>query len=362
MGYNKIDIKKIKAKLSLSDYEKIVKDLGIPMFSKSEKCWVYYSGDHHKDFLNHSPKLYFYTENKLFISYTANRSYDIFSLVQSRLNLIGQQCSFIDSIHFVLNSVGLEIDSVKRISSPNVCDWSSLEKFVRFKSTGSTLEPYDKSIIDQFDKTLPQSWIDEGILIDSMLKYKIGYYPRTQATTIPCFDAKGELIGIRGRFWTDEQIAMGKYRPIQLLDGTIYKFPTNNVFYGINFNKPEIERTGTVILVEGEKSVLKADGFFGEKSNVLALYGSQIGTFRRNQLIKMGVNKVILALDSDYHEIGDNDYNAFEKKMFNLAKIFKGYCNVEIVYNNIGLNAYKCSPFDFDKETWNKLYEARETI
>ena len=162
---------------------------------------------------------------------------------------------------------------------------------------------------------------------------------------------------------SDEQVAMGKYRPIQLLDGTIYKFPTNNVFYGINFNKPQIEQTGTVILVEGEKSVLKADTFWGEKSNVLALYGSQIGSLRRNQLIKMGVSKVILALDSDYHEVGDEDYQAFEKKMLNLAKIFKGYCEVEIIYNNIGLdNAYKCSPFDFDIDTFNQLYEAREII
>ena len=67
---NKIDTKKIKSKLSLSNYEKIMKDLGIPMYSKGRNYWIFYSGDHQKDFLNHSPKLYFYTDTKIFISYT----------------------------------------------------------------------------------------------------------------------------------------------------------------------------------------------------------------------------------------------------------------------------------------------------
>ena len=196
-----------------------------------------------------------------------------------------------------------------------------------------------------------------------MEKYGIGYYERTQSTTIPCFNAEGELIGIRVRNWNPEDVEEGrKYIPLMLLDGTTFKFPTNNVFFGINWNAPEISRTGHVILVEGEKSVLKADTWWGEKSNVLALYGSQIGAIRRNQLIKLGVNHVTLALDSDYHEFGDADYDKFEQKMLNLGKMFKGYAEVDIVYNNIGLDAYKCSPFDFDEATWNKLWENREYI
>ena len=64
-------------------------------------------------------------------------------------------------------------------------------------------------------------------------------------------------------------IEQAKYLPLYLLDGTCYKFNTNNIFYGINYNKPRIEECGEVVVVEAEKSVLKADTFMGEKSNVI---------------------------------------------------------------------------------------------
>ena len=209
----------------------------------------------------------------------------------------------------------------------------------------------------------PEDWIKEGISISSMEKYGIKYYPRLQSTVIPCYDKEGNLIGIRCRHWLPEEIENGKYRPLQLLNNTIYKFPTNKVFYGINYNWAEIERTGHVILAEGEKAVLKADSWWHENSNVLALYGSNIGLKRVKELVKMGVNHVTLALDSDFENINDENYKEFENKMIKLAELFRGYCTVDIVYNNINLkNWYKCSPFDADEKTWNKLYENREII
>lgn len=282
-------------------------------------------------------------------------SFDIITLVQKRLALLNQPCSFHDAIDFIIQTTGLQIETVQRINAPHICDWQSgLEKFVRFRSTGSILEPFDKSILDQLDHSVPQQWLDEGIGLDTMVKYQIGYYDRLGATTIPCFSQSGELIGIRCRHWRPDEIEIGKYRPLCLLDGTSYKFPTNNVFFGINWNWGEIERTGHVILAEAEKSVMKADTWWGEKNNVLALYGSTLGLQRRNQLIKLGVDHVTIAIDSDFHEIGDEEYDKFEKKVLALAKLFRGYAKVDVIYNNINLpNAYKASPFDFDETTYN---------
>ena len=341
-----------------------MKALDIPAYTESSSCITYWSGDKNKDSLKGSPKLVFYKDTKIYMGYTASTSYDIISLCQVRLGLLGQPHTFIDAINFIIKTVGLEIGTVKRIDKPNICDWSGLEKFVRFRSTGSTLEPYDKSILDQLNHSVPQQWLDEGISLDTMLKYQIGYYERSQATTIPCFNRSGELIGIRCRHWRPDEIEQGKYRPLSLLDGTTFKFPTNQVFYGINWNWGEIERTGHVILVEGEKSVLKADTWWGEKNITLARYGGALGLQRRNQLIKLGVNHVTIADDSDFTEIGDNEaYNKFEKKVLSIAKLFKGYAKVDVVYNNIGLqNAYKASPFDFDEATYNLMWENREEV
>lgn len=46
-----------------------------------------------------------------------------------------------------------------------------------------------------------------------------------------------------------------------------------------------------------------------------------------------------------------------------MAKLFKGYAKIDVVYDNIGLkDAYKASPFDFDEATYNLLWENREVV
>lgn len=360
----KVNTKRLKANLKTQDYEKIFKALDIPIYSKGQKYWSLYTACHHKNGYDGSPKLLYYPSTGFFQCLTqCSASFDIIALVQRRLAILNKSSSFMDSINTILEITGLEIEDVKRLNKPNVCNWQDgLEKFIRFRQTGTMSKVFDKSILQSLDKIYPQGWIDEGISIETMAKYQIGYYGRSQCTTIPCFDKEGNLIGIRVRNWNPEEISGRKYMPLILMNGETYQFPTNNTFYNINWVWPEIERTGVVTLVEGEKSCMKADTWYGNKSNVLALYGSQIGMFRRNQLIQMGVHEINLALDSDYHTFGDEDYIKFEAKMIKLAKLFQGYAKVNVIYNNLGLDGYKCSPFDFDKETFEKLYANREEV
>lgn len=358
-----INAKKLKSILTLSNYEQIEKELGLRQFSKSNNQVVFYNADKYKDITKQTPKLYRYNDTKIYISYTKSCSYDIISLVQAVKITNGEECSFVDAINFILSVTGLDPLACTRITQKKQYNWEDdLSKYIKIKNGEKLLEKYNDNILDELYPIYPQEWINEGINIDTLNKYKIGYYPRLQATTIPCFNNTGDLIGIRCRHWLPEEIEKGKYRPLQTLNNIIYKFPTNNVFYGINYNKPEIERTGHVILVEGEKSVLKADSWWHEKSNVLALYGGNIGLNRVRELIRMGVNHVTLALDSDFHNINDNDYKLFESKMIRLGELFKGYADVDIVYNNIGLDWYKCSPFDGDENTWKKMWDNREVL
>lgn len=360
----KIDVKKIKNNLSITDYEKIMSALEIPLYSKNSNYWIYYSGDHHKNFFEHSPKLYFYLDTKVFMSYTASCSYDIFSLVQARLKLIGKPSSFIDSVNFIINSVNLNGSQVYRINkTKHICDWETgLSKFIRFRSTGSTLEPYDKSILDQLNHSIPQQWLDEGISADTMVKYQIGYYERNQATTIPCFNRAGELVGIRCRHWLPNEIEIGKYRPLSLLDGTTYKFPTNETLFGINWNWGEIERTKTVMLVESEKAVMWLDSLYNEKNVALGMYGNILSTRQRNQIIKLGVNKVLYIPDNDWIGKDQQAYNKWEQNVIKLGSQFKGYANVEIVWDNLGLLGAKDNATDKGVEIWEKLLASREKL
>lgn len=362
-----INVKTLKNNLTLENYRKIEKALNLREFSRNNNQIIFYNADKHKDLSRQKPKLYFYFQNRIYISYSASRSYDIIGLVQAVKTTQGEKFSFIDAINFVLSVTGLDPKACQRLTAKKQYGWEEdLGKYLKIKNGENSLQIYDKSILKNMPSIYPESWIKEGISICSMEKYGIKYYSRAQATVIPCYDKEGNLIGVRCRHWKPEEIENGKYRPLQLLDPKIiYKFPTNKVFYGINYNWAEIERTGHVILVEGEKSVLKADSWWHEKSNVLALYGSNIGLKRVKELIKMGVNHVTLALDSDYHSIDDEEYKEFENKILKLSEMFKGFCEVDVVYFHdlpYEIDSYKCSPFDFDEKVWNDLWERREVI
>ena len=358
----KINTKRLKAKLKTADYEKIIKSLDIPIYSKGSKYWTLYTGCHHKNPYDGSPKLLFYPDTGMFQCLTqCSCSFDIISLVQRRLSLVDKTCSFIKSVRYILNLLGLEIDNIKRLTKPNVCNWQeSMEQFIRFRQLGTSLADYDKAILSDLDTYLPLTWINEGISVDTMRKYQIGYYERSQCTTIPCFDKEGRLIGIRCRHWDPEQIEQGKYRPLTLLDGTTYKFSTNAILYGINWNWPEIERTETVILGESEKLVLKLDTWYHEKSVALGMYGSVLGLRQRNQLIKMGVKKVIFVLDNDWVGKDDIEWEKWRNKILRQAEMFKGYASVDLVWDNLGLLGPKDNATDGNRETWERLYESRE--
>ena len=359
---NKFNPKAIKARLTVDDHKKIMKALDIPAYTESSSCITYWSGDKNRDAMKGSPKLVFYKDTKIYMGYTASTSYDIISLCQVRLGLLGQPHTFLDAINFIIETTGLEIDAVKRINAPHVCDWSGLEKFIRFRSTGSTLESYDKSILNQLDHSIPQQWLDEGISLETMVKYQIGYYDRLDATTIPCFNRSGELIGIRCRHWRPEEIEQGKYRPLSLLDGTTFKFPTNQVFFGINWNWGEIERTGAVMIVESEKAVMWLDSLYHEKNVALGMYGKNLGLQRRNQLIKLGVDKVIYIPDNDWIGKTKSDFDRWEQDVIKFGNQFKGYANVDVVWDNLGLLKEKQNATDNGIETWNKLFDNKEVL
>lgn len=361
---NQINTKTLKARLKLPDYEKLFKALNIPIYTKGHKYWSLYTACHNRDPYKGSPKLLFYHDTGMFQCLTqCSCSFDIISLTQKRLKLLSKPCAFLDAVNFIIDTTGLEIDTVKRINTPHVCDWQSgLEKFVRFRSTGSTLEPYNKSILDQLDHSVPQQWLNEGISADTMVKYQIGYYDRLNATAIPCFAQDGSLIGIRCRHWRPDEIETGKYRPLSLLDGTTYSFPTNQVFYGINWNWGEIERTGTVMIVESEKAVMWLDSLYHEKNVALGMYGKNLGLQRRNQLIRLGVDKVIYIPDNDWIGETKSDFDKWEQDVIKFGNQFKGYANVEVVWDNLELLKEKENATDGGKEVWEKLYENREKL
>lgn len=360
---SRVDVKKLKKALTLSHYDTILRELGIPIFSKSNTEWRCWSGEKNRNPMDGSPALVFFPDTKIFIGYTSSRSYDIISLVQTRLNLLGQTCSFLDACNWILEKTGLDPTKItKPLTNTHVYDWSELERFVRVRKYGNQLPEYNRNIIDTLPPLYPQAWIDEGISEETMAKYQIRYYERCNQTVIPCFDSEARLIGVRVRNWDKDRVEQAKYMPLITLDRQCYKFNTNQVFYGINYNKPEIERTGKVIIVESEKAVMKLDTYMGRHNIALGMYGSNLGIQRRNQLIKMGVNTVSYVVDNDFIGQDDDFFEKWRKKIQHFIKLWDGFCRIEIVWDNLGLLGPKENATDRTKEVWEQLWENREII
>lgn len=360
---SKIDVKKLKKSLSLAHHKQIMQALGIPAFSENKEQIIYYTGDRNKEALKGSPKLYFYKDSQIYFGYTSARSYDIIALVQTRLNLLGQTCSFLDACNWILEKTGLDPTKItKPLTNSHVYDWSELERFVRVRKYGNQLPEYNRNIIDTLPPLYPQTWIDEGISEETMTKYQIRYYERCNQTVIPCFDGEARLIGVRVRNWDKDRVEQAKYMPLITLGGQCYKFNTNQVFYGINYNKPEIERTGKVIIVESEKAVMKLDTYMGRHNIALGMYGSNLGIQRRNQLIKMGVNTVSYVVDNDFIGQDDEFFEQWREKIQHFIKLWDGFCRIEIVWDNLGLLGPKENATDRTKEVWEQLWKNREII
>ena len=359
----KIDVKKLKKSLPLAHHKQIMQALGIPAYSENKEQIIYFSGDKNKDALKGSPKLYFYKDSQIYFGYTSSRSYDIISLVQTRLSILKQPCSFLDACQFILDTTNINPDSISRVKKEgHVYDWSNLERFIKVRKYGNQLSEYNRNIIDTLPPLYPQAWIDEGISEETMDKYQIRYYERCNQTVIPCFDDEARLVGVRVRNWDKDRVEQAKYMPLVTLDGQCYKFNTNQVFYGINYNKPEIERTGKVIIVESEKAVMKLDTYMGRHNIALGMYGSNLGIQRRNQLLKMGVNTVSYVVDNDFIGQDDEFFEQWREKIRHFIKLWDGFCRVEIVWDNLGLLGPKENATDRTKEVWEQLWENREII
>ena len=354
-------------RMTLDDYEIIMRRLG------ANKRGDRYSTICH-NINGGGYNLAFNKETRSFCCFSeCSCSYSLLSLIKKRRELLGEPCSTYQSLKWLCNELGIEFnfkEEVKQVNT-NIYKWqNSLLKYTKNKNKNIELRVYNKKILNYFPKIYHTDWIDYGISEEVLDKYNIGWYNYKQQITIPCYRQNGDLIGIRVRNMNPEIDI--KYIPLQLLDGTEFNFPTNEVFYGENFNWTNVQRTKSVILVESEKTVMKYESWYGAKNNIcLGLYGSVLSNAKLKKLLSWNCETFYICLDSDFESIeySNNDekitsYEKFEKKVMNIYNKLKPYAkSVYVIYNNLGFeNCYKYSITDYTREQFEKLWNNKEKI
>lgn len=324
-----------------------------------------------------SHKLCFFTKSKDFFCYTSCGRMDFFNFIKKIKNIkdedfykviayIGEKTGKTNL--YYRNKKGFEENNLEIRKAINKID-DLLEK--KNKKEVEINKFYDENILNYFDPyTFYEGWIKDGISIKSMYKFNIRWYELEKHIIIPHYNINDQLVGIRRRSLKAEDIK-NKYMP-EYIEGILYEHPLGLNLYGLNNNKDRIKKSKKAIIVEGEKSVLLSDTFFGRNSITIATCGFNISDWQLNTLLKLGVEEITIAFDKDFEffnkekyqkdEKTKKDYNNYKLRLKTICERIVPYCRVSIILDKENKLNIKDSPFDKGKTIFEYLYKNRKEI
>ena len=195
-----------------------------------------------------------------------------------------------------------------------------------------------------YDKEPIKEWLEEGISQEVLEKYDVRYDRLNNAIAFPIFDDDGNIINIKKR--TLQKNFKDLKRPKYI---NLYKIGKLDYLWGFAQNKHKYNDYKSLILFEGEKSVMKLEtaGYF----NSVALSTSSITKEQANTLIKTNKD-IVIAMDKGI------DMEHIRRNFSYLSR----FTNTFVIFDRNGLLEDKMAPIDNGIEVFKKLYEQRIKI
>lgn len=323
-------------------------------------------------YVNPNTEVYPNHNTPIFYCFTCNSVSDIIGLVIKSNRLKGRSLSYYQALHYIAQITGhievfdkdINYQPIKKIDD---FDWiNRIRSVVNKRRKGiPQLKIIPETYLECFTYLPHEKWLNDGVTKDACDRFEIGYAPWSNQISIPHRDMQGNLIGIRGRYLDEEDVDnIGKYVPISL-NGYTLSHSLGSVLYGAWITKDKIRECKKALVVEGEKSCLKAYSMFHDNSYVVATCGSSITlTHQKILLNELGVEEIIYMPDKDYK--GEHDSFAaeawFNKQKKKLAP-FVPYCRVYLMADVNDTWDYKSNAFDFnDKDKFIEEYDKKILI
>ena len=361
-----IDLNSLNERITVEDVKLIMEILDAD-FSQETDTEIKYRTICHG---GNKHKLYFYKESMTFYCYSeCGRIGSIIDLVKK----IKEFDNVYDAGEWICKQLGISILQEgsfgnTSIDTPRIDDWNYinfLKRKQKMESRSNEFEILDDRILNMFQNFHPSSWVNEGITHEVMDAFEVGYCVWQERITIPHRNKTGNLIGIRGRANSDDAMMFGKYVP--LLTGNMtgkvcYAHDLGKNLYGLHLNKECIKRTRKVLLVESEKAVMQCASFFGLENNfAVAVCGSNLTKTQIELILELKPLEVIVALDKQFKELGDEECNAWQDKTLKkFVKVLSPYTKVSVLWDTTNLLEYKDSPLDRGKEVFLELFNNRQ--
>jgi DNA primase len=345
-------IRDYREMLSPEDIKRILKEHGVEEARENNTMIVYPTVCHNPAHDHGSEKLYYYKKNNMFKCYTeCNAVFDIFELVIKMRRIAGEEISLRKAIQICGIENNESIDENEYYGMREQLDYL-YEINNNPEDEPTTLKILSKDIMNRyvFDLNYLTPWISEGITPETLVKYGIRFDTISNAIVIPYYTDVKELVGVRGRFLNPD--AKAKYMPMKY-NGEYLAHPTSKILFGLDINKNSIQRLQTIILFEGEKSVMKMDSIYGENNISVAVSGRNLSKDHIALLMKYGIQNIILAFDRDY-----KSHKEIEKELNEYTEIFKyakNFFNISIIVDYDFVLEHKNAPIDQGKELFEQL-------
>lgn len=346
----------LKQSLSLSDIEKILQYFNIDYGVNSQGDLQMQTACHNAHGGSH--KLYYYPESQSFHCFTdCAESFDVYDLVMKVNNTRHIAMNFNEAFKTVADIMGINLyqPTKRKVQFGNshgtISDWDFIHKLAPRKAKEPKFEPIDENVLSQFPRWYTQEWIEENISPETHEKFGVRFNPEYNQTIIPHRNQDGELVGIRVRNW--RSVERGKYLPLYH-KGKGYQHALGYNLFSLYENKEAIKRKNKVVIVESEKSALKAHSMFGENNFTISLCGSTMNQYQADMLLNLGVQEVSIALDKDYLHQPDR---AYYEKVKKIAKLFINKVDVYHITDVRDVLGYQDCFLDADKKTVVNIME-----
>lgn len=349
-------IKEYRDQMTTEKVIDVLKKYDIEPVVENETMILYPTICHNRDPHDASHKLYYYKKDNIFKCYThCDEVFDIFQLIMNINALRGNQISLRDALKIT------GIDTTEAIDETLYYEIKKQLNYLYEMDNTVVPEPQkleylNRNILQRYiyDLELLKPWIAEGISPNTLMKYDIKFDTISSAIIIPYYTADRKLIGIRGRFLSED--AKAKYMPIKY-GGKFLAHPTSQILYGLNINSEAIRKHKMAIVFEGEKSVMKMDTLYGENNISVAVSGKAISREHIKMLLDSGAKDIVLAFDRDY----DSHLQLAQKleEYTELVKYMKNFFNVSIIVDYDYLLPYKESPIDAGGQIFQTLMRSR---
>ena len=275
------------------------------------------------------------------VCFSRNINGDIFTLLQSKLNL-----TFYEAYQWVCKKLGYDGKyREKKIHLPFNSCWLKFSKAETYNN--DDYDTYtDEELLGGKKISGNHLFLKDGISLPVQEEFLCHYDIESNRFGIVWKDQFGRNIGCMGRYNGDyEADKVAKWYPIGK------GFNKSNHLFGLNYNRDKIIEKDAIFIGESEKFVLQLASW--DIRTGVSLGGNQLSQTRINLIHGLRVKRIFICLDEGLEE-------SHSKKLAESLKCNTSFYSNEVRYIFDKDNKYlpkdsKMSPSDLDYEDFKKL-------